>query len=83
MALALLDASSMATEGRYDYETTAEVLAALGIPVAGEVMEIDGASGRLVLGTERGSLEVQIETDSAISVGDVICVCLPIGVRTS
>jgi hypothetical protein len=73
----------MATEGRHEYETSAEVLAALGIPVAGEVTEIDGESGRLVLQTERGSLEVQIEADTAISVGDVICVCMPIGVRTS
>jgi hypothetical protein len=69
-----------------DHETSVVTLAALGVPIVGEVTEIDTAASRLTLLTERGALEVEInaaESLTGIDIGDVITISFPLGTTDS
>jgi hypothetical protein len=63
-----------------DHNTSLATLAALGVPISGEVTSLDRSAGRLTIETTRGGLTVEVdESLDGIDLGDVIWLEFPIG----
>lgn len=63
------------------HETSLWTLVSLGVPISGDVCDLDRETGRLMLSTERGDIEVNLppETLHDVNPGDHVVVEFPTG----
>ncbi len=67
------------------HETSLWTLVSLGVPISGDVSDLDRETGRLMLSTERGDIEVNLPpaTLEDVNPGDHVVVEFPTGPSSS
>ncbi len=67
------------------HETSLWTLVSLGVPISGDVSDLDRETGRLMLSTERGDIEVNLppSTLADVNPGDRVVVEFPTGPSSS